>query len=150
MTKTYLVKSEHLQLQFLLIQFLSAVFANSNSSMAENSTQPSYTATNQVAGKIGRLKNVFQKWTFLYKLQCENFHLIIAVRHFSLKTNFKAFQSDQQLVFKLEKRVCIHKWFDFVTQFLWFIENLKHMLISITSFISPVAGDDLRASWQNY
>ena len=54
MTRSYQVNGRHLQLQILLISFLSSVLADSNnsSSMAESSTQHPSTATTQIAGKM--------------------------------------------------------------------------------------------------
>lgn len=158
MIRNYLVKSRLFQSELLFIQLLSAVIADS-SSMAENSTNfpeqsPTTAAKNEITGKIVRqaLKSVLFAIHF-----CTNCNLKISIQlsridFVSSKQTSKRFNRtsstrqgswDRAEVRAWEKRICIHKLFDFVIQFVWFIELLKHMIINITRFIAGTC-DDLR------
>lgn len=150
MTRSYQVNSRHLQLQILLISFLSSVLADSNnsSSMVESSTQPLSTATTQITGKMWTM---FEKCFPFKVISCVIYNAKISInycgstlfrltkptsKHFDLIVEVKRAKAVEiTMTLGLEKRICIHKLFDFTIQFMWFIEHLKHMLINITRFI---------------
>lgn len=86
MSESFLVTNKHLQLQLVLIQFLSAALADDGSNvsveMVDNSTQAAL--RNQIAGKqhCNRNRTFSAQSRQSCKLQCENFHSIIGSRLF--------------------------------------------------------------------
>lgn len=105
MIRNYLVNNRHLQLQLLLIQFLSVVLAESTNSslniveMAENSTQSS--ARNQIAGKFAKHFQLFHfKW-FAQSTQsncaAKNFYSIIGLISFPLNCLLSKLNAPRQL-----------------------------------------------------